>query len=168
MKCSLTNNLSSPLVCGELCMHPPQLDLPTGGRVPRVLQTVPASDGEPSRGQEEPTDWMLQPQEQQGSEGGEHQPPYTSSSWSFRSKLSSHFSPLSRPQFSYDATRGMPEDSAPSGVKWLCHPKTMQTYLSLLGSSQKDATLEACCGALQNLTASKGLVRRHGGDYDEA
>lgn len=34
----------------------------------------------------------------------------------------------------------------------------MQTYLSLLGSSQKGATLEACCGALQNLTASKGPV----------
>lgn len=34
----------------------------------------------------------------------------------------------------------------------------MQTYLSLLGLSQKDATLEASCGALQNLTASKGLV----------
>lgn len=49
------------------------------------------------------------------------------------------------------------EDSTPSGQNWLCHPKAMQTYLSLLGSSQKDSTLEACCGALQNLTASKGL-----------
>uniref|UniRef100_A0A3Q3EWM0 Plakophilin 1a n=1 Tax=Labrus bergylta TaxID=56723 RepID=A0A3Q3EWM0_9LABR len=47
--------------------------------------------------------------------------------------------------------------NTPSGVKWLCHPRAMQTYLSLLGSSRKDATLEACCGALQNLTASKGL-----------
>lgn len=52
----------------------------------------------------------------------------------------------------------MPEVSSPSGVEGLCHPKSMQTYLSLLGSSQKDATLEACCGALQNLTASKGIV----------
>lgn len=34
----------------------------------------------------------------------------------------------------------------------------MQTYLSLLGMSQKDSTLEAACGALQNLTAGKGLV----------
>lgn len=28
-----------------------------------------------------------------------------------------------------------------------------------MGKSRKDATLEACAGALQNLTASKGLVR---------
>lgn len=28
-----------------------------------------------------------------------------------------------------------------------------------MGKSKKDATLEACAGALQNLTASKGLVR---------
>ncbi|KAJ8258074.1 hypothetical protein GJAV_G00192870 [Gymnothorax javanicus] len=34
----------------------------------------------------------------------------------------------------------------------------MQTYLSLLGASDKDATLEACAGALQNLTANKGIV----------
>lgn len=27
-----------------------------------------------------------------------------------------------------------------------------------MGKSKKDATLEACAGALQNLTASKGLV----------
>ncbi|XP_074538302.1 plakophilin-1 [Halichoeres trimaculatus] len=70
------------------------------------------------------------------------------------------FSPKSskaQKEFSYDMARGMLEDSTPSGVKWLCHPKAMQTYLSLLGSSQKDATLEACCGALQNLTASKGV-----------
>lgn len=34
----------------------------------------------------------------------------------------------------------------------------MQSYLSLLGLSQKDATLEASCGVLQNLTASKDVV----------
>ncbi|XP_065817084.1 plakophilin-1 isoform X2 [Labrus bergylta] len=70
------------------------------------------------------------------------------------------FSPRSnraQKEFSFDMTRGMMDDSTPSGVKWLCHPRAMQTYLSLLGSSRKDATLEACCGALQNLTASKGL-----------
>lgn len=67
------------------------------------------------------------------------------------------FSPQSskaQKEFSFDPAQ-MPEDSVPSGVKWLSHPKAMQTYLSLLGSSQKNATLEACCGALQNLTASK-------------
>ncbi|KAF7652280.1 hypothetical protein LDENG_00098810 [Lucifuga dentata] len=70
------------------------------------------------------------------------------------------FSPKSskaQKQFSFDVNRGMPEDRSPSGVNWLCHSKAMQTYLSLLGSSQNDATLEACCGALQNLTASKEL-----------
>ncbi|KAM9351106.1 plakophilin-1 [Symphorus nematophorus] len=71
------------------------------------------------------------------------------------------FSPKSskaQKEFSFDAARGLLDDSTPSGVKWLCHPTAMQTYLSLLGSSQKDATLEASCGALQNLTASKGLA----------
>lgn len=52
-------------------------------------------------------------------------------------------------------------DTVPSGVKWLSDPKIMQTYLSLLGSAQKDGTLEACCGALQNLTASGNLVSMH-------
>ncbi|KAI9530677.1 hypothetical protein NQZ68_000167 [Dissostichus eleginoides] len=69
------------------------------------------------------------------------------------------FSPKSskaQKEISLDAVRGMPEESTPTGVNWLCHPKAMQTYMSLLGSSQKDATLEACCGALQNLTALKG------------
>ncbi|KAG7279876.1 hypothetical protein CRUP_016203 [Coryphaenoides rupestris] len=32
-----------------------------------------------------------------------------------------------------------------------------EAYLTLLGTSQKDPTREACCGALQNLTANKGL-----------
>uniref|UniRef100_A0A8C6WKV5 Plakophilin 1 n=1 Tax=Neogobius melanostomus TaxID=47308 RepID=A0A8C6WKV5_9GOBI len=67
------------------------------------------------------------------------------------------FSPKSskaQKEFTYDRK----PDRAPTGVMWLSHPKTMQTYLSLLGSSQKDGTLEACCGALQNLTASRGLV----------
>ncbi|KAJ8399588.1 hypothetical protein AAFF_G00409990 [Aldrovandia affinis] len=50
------------------------------------------------------------------------------------------------------------EDSNPKGVGWLFHSETMQTYLSLLSTSQTDATLEACVGALQNLTASKGIV----------
>ncbi|KAJ8265760.1 hypothetical protein COCON_G00148590 [Conger conger] len=50
------------------------------------------------------------------------------------------------------------EDSNPKGMGLLFHSKTVQTYLSLLGSSQKDATLEACAGTLQNLTATKGLV----------
>ncbi|XP_073795687.1 plakophilin-1 [Danio rerio] len=43
----------------------------------------------------------------------------------------------------------------PEGVNWLFHTKSLQLYLILLGSSQNEATLEACCGALQNLTASK-------------
>ncbi|KAL4658556.1 plakophilin-1-like [Arapaima gigas] len=50
------------------------------------------------------------------------------------------------------------EDHNPKGAGWLFHSSTMQTYLSLLGSSQKEGTLEACVGALQNLTAHKGTV----------
>lgn len=34
----------------------------------------------------------------------------------------------------------------------------MHSYLSLLSLSQKDATLEASCGVLQNLTAGKDVV----------
>ncbi|XP_058498432.1 plakophilin-1 isoform X1 [Solea solea] len=70
------------------------------------------------------------------------------------------FSPKSgkaHKQFAFDVNRPMLDDGVPSGERWLCHPKAMRTYLSLLGSSQKDATLEASCGALQNLTASWGL-----------
>uniref|UniRef100_A0A8C5HP80 Plakophilin 1 n=2 Tax=Gouania willdenowi TaxID=441366 RepID=A0A8C5HP80_GOUWI len=70
------------------------------------------------------------------------------------------FSPKSskaQKEFAFDMAHGMPKSSNASGVKWLCHPKAMETYLSLLGTSQKDATLEACCGALRNLTASKGV-----------
>ncbi|KAL6119620.1 pkp1 [Pungitius sinensis] len=70
------------------------------------------------------------------------------------------FSPKSskaQKERTFGGVLAMPEDSSPSGVEGLCHPKAMQTYLSLLGTSQKDATLEACCGALQNLTASKGM-----------
>ncbi|MBN3316743.1 PKP1 protein, partial [Atractosteus spatula] len=50
------------------------------------------------------------------------------------------------------------EDNNPKGVGWLFHSKAMQMYLSLLQNSNKDSTLEACAGALQNLTANKGIV----------
>uniref|UniRef100_H3DC40 Plakophilin 1 n=1 Tax=Tetraodon nigroviridis TaxID=99883 RepID=H3DC40_TETNG len=63
-------------------------------------------------------------------------------------------------QFSFDVTK-MPEETTSSGVNWLCHPTAMHSYLSLLGSSQKDATLAASCGVLQNLTASKQPVSRN-------
>ncbi|MGH0175018.1 UNVERIFIED_CONTAM: hypothetical protein FKN15_069242 [Acipenser sinensis] len=52
----------------------------------------------------------------------------------------------------------VPEDSNPRGMGWLFNSKTMQTYLSLMGKSKKDATLEACTGALQNITANNGIV----------
>ncbi|XP_023689809.2 plakophilin-1-like [Paramormyrops kingsleyae] len=48
------------------------------------------------------------------------------------------------------------EEADPKGLGLLYHSRTIQTYLYLLGASQKDATLEACAGALQNLTANKG------------
>nr|XP_046239029.1 plakophilin-1 [Scatophagus argus] len=50
------------------------------------------------------------------------------------------------------------EDPQPSGAGWLIHSKTLHSYLSLLGLSQHEETLEACCGALQNLTANEGIV----------
>lgn len=53
----------------------------------------------------------------------------------------------------------LPEEEAnPRGSSWLYHSDAIRTYLNLMGKSKKDATLEACAGALQNLTASKGLV----------
>ena len=62
-------------------------------------------------------------------------------------------------QHVFDMNKSMKDDSVPSGVNWLCHPKAMLTYITLLGTSQKDLTREACCGALQNLTAHNGPVR---------
>ncbi|XP_041810506.1 plakophilin-1-like isoform X2 [Chelmon rostratus] len=50
------------------------------------------------------------------------------------------------------------EEPQPNGAGWLIHSKTLQSYLSLLGSSQVEETQEACCGALQNLTVHEGIV----------
>ncbi|XP_077387119.1 plakophilin-1 [Festucalex cinctus] len=50
------------------------------------------------------------------------------------------------------------EDPNPTGAGWLIHSKTLQNYLSLLDSSHRDETQEACCGALQNLTAQDSIV----------
>ena len=56
------------------------------------------------------------------------------------------------------ASRPGEEEPNPKGSSWLYHSDAVRTYLNLMGKSKKDATLEACAGALQNLTASKGLV----------
>ncbi|XP_006038488.1 plakophilin-1 isoform X1 [Alligator sinensis] len=50
------------------------------------------------------------------------------------------------------------EDYKPRGANWLYHSDAIRTYLSLMDKSKKDSTLEACAGALQNLTASRGLM----------
>ncbi|KAM9319441.1 plakophilin-1 [Gastrophryne carolinensis] len=50
------------------------------------------------------------------------------------------------------------EDTNPKGSALLSHSSAVKTYLSLLGQSKKDSVLEACAGALQNLTASKGVM----------
>uniref|UniRef100_A0A3B4T3E1 Plakophilin-1-like n=1 Tax=Seriola dumerili TaxID=41447 RepID=A0A3B4T3E1_SERDU len=50
------------------------------------------------------------------------------------------------------------EDPQPTGAGWLFHSKTLQSYLNLLESSKREETQEACCGALQNLTAQEGIV----------
>uniref|UniRef100_A0A3P9K8E9 Plakophilin 1 n=1 Tax=Oryzias latipes TaxID=8090 RepID=A0A3P9K8E9_ORYLA len=68
------------------------------------------------------------------------------------------FSPRSskaQKELIYDMEKAPTADSEVSGVQWLWHPKAVETYLSLLTSSKKDATLEASCGALQNLTAGR-------------
>ncbi|KAM8863620.1 plakophilin-1-like [Spinachia spinachia] len=88
------------------------------------------------------------------------QPPLEGQVGGRKSPTMGCFSPKSsktQKEWTVDSVLAMPQDSSPSGVEWLCHPKAMQTYLSLLGTSQKDATVEACCGALQNLTANKGM-----------
>ena len=51
------------------------------------------------------------------------------------------------------------EDPHPNGAGWLIHSKTLQSYLTLLGSSQQEETQETCLGTLQNLTANEGIVR---------
>ena len=72
--------------------------------------------------------------------------------------MGSALQPSSRPQNNnYDCP--LPEEEPnPKGSSWLYHSDAIRTYLNLMGKSKKDATLEACAGALQNLTASKGLV----------
>uniref|UniRef100_A0A1A7WFD8 Plakophilin 1b n=1 Tax=Iconisemion striatum TaxID=60296 RepID=A0A1A7WFD8_9TELE len=50
------------------------------------------------------------------------------------------------------------ENPHPSGMGWLIHSKLLQSYLSLLKRSQRDELKKACCGAMHNLTASKGIV----------
>ncbi|KAM7006475.1 plakophilin-1-like [Tautogolabrus adspersus] len=50
------------------------------------------------------------------------------------------------------------EEPQPNGAGWLIHSKTLQSYLSLLATSQQEETQEACCGAMQNLTTQDGIV----------
>uniref|UniRef100_A0A4W4ETH2 Plakophilin 1b n=1 Tax=Electrophorus electricus TaxID=8005 RepID=A0A4W4ETH2_ELEEL len=50
------------------------------------------------------------------------------------------------------------EENFPKGQNWLIHSQALQSYLTLMGTSENEAIREACCGALQNLTASKGIV----------
>lgn len=52
------------------------------------------------------------------------------------------------------------EEPQPKGAGWLIHSKTLQSYLALLGSSQQEEIQEACSGALRNLTAQEGIVRK--------
>ncbi|XP_047216671.1 plakophilin-1 [Girardinichthys multiradiatus] len=49
--------------------------------------------------------------------------------------------------------KGVKEGS--KGVEWLCDQKAIDAYLELMTLSKNDTILEACCGALQNLTANK-------------
>ncbi|XP_067863508.1 plakophilin-1 isoform X2 [Heptranchias perlo] len=49
------------------------------------------------------------------------------------------------------------EDNSPKGVNNLSHSKAIKMYTALLSKSKSIATLEACTGALQNLTASNKM-----------
>lgn len=69
------------------------------------------------------------------------------------------FTPQSKaPEYERNFDYAVAEDPQPTGAGWLIHSKTLQNYLSLLGSSQQEETQEACCGALQNLTANDSIV----------
>lgn len=56
------------------------------------------------------------------------------------------------------------EKSNPQGAEWLWSTITVRMYLSLLARSVRQGTQEAALGALQNITAGSGAVRRLGGD----
>ncbi|XP_072336506.1 plakophilin-1-like [Scyliorhinus torazame] len=63
-------------------------------------------------------------------------------------------------QFDESELYNMPlpqEDHNPKGVSNLSHSKAIKMYTALIGKSKSDATLEACAGALQNLTASNKM-----------
>ncbi|XP_078477638.1 plakophilin-1-like [Lampetra planeri] len=69
------------------------------------------------------------------------------------------FSPQSKgPEQKQHFDFAVVEEPQPSGAGWLIHSKTLQSYLSLIESSQRDEVQEACCGVLQNLTANEGIV----------
>lgn len=54
------------------------------------------------------------------------------------------------------------EKSNPQGTEWLWSTITVRMYLSLLARSMRPRTQEAALGALQNITAGNGAVRRVG------
>lgn len=56
------------------------------------------------------------------------------------------------------------EKSNPQGIEWLWSTITVRMYLSLLARSVRQGTQEAALGALQNITAGNGAVRRLRGD----
>lgn len=54
------------------------------------------------------------------------------------------------------------DKSNPQGIEWLWSTITVRMYLSLLARSVCSGTQEATLGALQNITAGNGAVRRVG------
>lgn len=119
--------------------------------MPGEFQSLPPFSRGPTGHKEKVLSGMLQPQEQQSSKGGGRAHSTSSQRWKFFS-LNVFFL---FPQLIYDMEKAPTADSEVSGVQWLWHPKAVETYLSLLTSSKNDATLEASCGALQNLTAGR-------------
>lgn len=57
------------------------------------------------------------------------------------------------------------EKSNPQGPEWLWSTITVRMYLSLLARSTRQGTQAAALGALQNITAGNGAVRRGRGPF---
>lgn len=57
----------------------------------------------------------------------------------------------------------------PKGAEWLWHPQIVGLYNQVLQNCEmNNATREAAAGALQNITAGDGRVRRHSSAYPQS
>ncbi|XP_037535772.1 plakophilin-1 [Nematolebias whitei] len=68
------------------------------------------------------------------------------------------FSSNKSPEYEYTFDYPVSEDRKPSGASSLFHSTTLQSYLSLIDSCQREETQETCCKIMQNLTANESVV----------